>query len=297
MVIQRSVGVLNFQLMRFKLSVFALLPMLFFISACGGPSADQSSTAASDEEAAPMLASEQITYSTDSTDMIGYLTFDESVEGKRPGVLVVHEWWGHNDYARKRADMLAELGYVALAVDMYGDGKLAEHPDDAGKFMMSVIRNFPVAKARFEAAIEALKQNPNVDPERIGAVGYCFGGSVVLSMANTGIEGLDAVASFHGGLTLPVMPEAGKITARVLVANGAEDPFVKEEHITAYTAAMDSAQADYKLINYEGAKHSFTNPEADANGEKFEMPLAYNATADTQSWEELKAMFAEVFGQ
>ena len=272
----------------------AILAIAFLMVACGGSASTEGETDNSNE---PMLASEQINYSTDSTNMIGYLTYDEHQEGKRPGILVVHEWWGHNEYARKRADMLAELGYVALAVDMYGDGKVAEHPEDAGQFAMSVMGNFPTARARFQAAIEALKSNPNVDPNQIGAIGYCFGGSVVLAMANAGID-LDAVASFHGGLQLPVMPGAeGPVKAKVLVANGADDPFVTAEQIEAYTSAMDSLGADYKLINYEGAKHSFTSPEADANGEKFEMPLAYNEEADVQSWEEMKALFAEAFKQ
>lgn len=235
------------------------------------------------------------TYSTDTTDMIGYLAYDEAVSEKRPGILVVHEWWGHNDYARMRADMLAELGYVALAVDMYGDGQQADHPDDAGKFAMSVMGNFPTAEARFRAAVETLKADPRVDAESIAAIGYCFGGGVVLSMANTGLEDLDAVASFHGGVALPVMPEAGKVNTRVLVCNGADDPFVTADQIENYKTAMDEAGANYKFINYPGAKHSFTSKEADANGEKFELPLAYNKEADEQSWEEMKQMFAEVF--
>ena len=243
------------------------------------------------------VVGEEVTYKTDMATMIGYLSYDSSKEEKRPGVLVVHEWWGHNDYARKRADMLAELGYVALAVDMYGEGKQADHPDDAGKFAMSVMSNFPTAEARFRAAVETLKADPRVDPNSIAAIGYCFGGGVVLSMANTGMEDLDAVASFHGSLALPVMPEEGKVNTRVLVCNGAADPFVTPENIADYTAAMDKAQADYKLINYEGAKHSFTSKEADANGEKFGLPLAYNEEADKKSWEEMKAMFADVFGQ
>ncbi|MEL6660706.1 MAG: dienelactone hydrolase family protein [Bacteroidota bacterium] len=216
---------------------------------------------------------------------------------KRLGVLVVHEWWGHNDYARQRVDMLAEMGYVALAVDMYGDGQQADHPDDAGKFAMSVVRNFSTAEARFLAAIETLKANPQVDAESLAAIGYCFGGGVVLSMANTGLEDLDAVVSFHGGLGLAVMPEAGKVNPRVLVCNGADDPFISAEQIDAYTAAMDEAGAQYEFINYPGAKHSFTNKAADANGEKFDLPLAYNQEADEQSWAAMTALFAEVFGQ
>lgn len=275
--------------------------LAFFFIGCGTDAPTQeetdSSTAPS-TEAAPMgqkLIGEEVTYATDTTKMIGYLAYQDGATDKRPGILVVHEWWGHNDYARKRADMLAEMGYVALAVDMYGEGKQADHPDDAGKFAMSVMGNFPTAEARFKAAVDQLKEDPRVDPESIAAIGYCFGGGVVLSMANTGIEDLDAVVSFHGSLGLPVMPEAGKVNARVLVCNGADDPFVTAEQISAYKTAMDQAGANYEFINYEGAKHSFTSTEADDNGEKFGLPLAYNEEADKQSWAAMTALFSDVF--
>lgn len=246
------------------------------------------------EETQPEYVGEEISYATDSTTMNGYIAYDKNDTGKSPGILVVHEWWGHNDYARKRADMLAELGYVALAVDMYGEGKKAGHPEDAQKFAMSVMGNFDTAKERFSKAMETLKNNPKVDSEKIGAIGYCFGGSVVLSMANAGYD-LDGVVAFHGGLQLPVMPEKGDVKAKVLICNGAEDPFVAPEHVAAYTAAMDSAQADYQYIAYENAKHSFTSKIADSVGKQFELPLAYNQKADEASWEEMKSLFNEVF--
>ncbi|MEM7296810.1 MAG: dienelactone hydrolase family protein, partial [Bacteroidota bacterium] len=203
-------------------------------------------------------------------------------------------WWGHNEYSRMRADMLADLGYVALAVDMYGDGKQAEHPNDAGQFAGAVLGNFDVAKARFEAAMKTLKNHPNVDPDKIGAIGYCFGGSTVLSMANAGYD-LDAVAAFHAGLQLPVMPEEGSVKGKVLVANGAADKFITEQQIADYRAAMDAAGADYTFINYEGALHSFTSKAADEYAEKFEMPIAYDAAADSASWEEMKVLFTAAF--
>jgi dienelactone hydrolase len=275
--------------------ILFLTGSLFFITACGGDS-NTTATEETTEETTmePKIVGEEVTYKADTTEMIGYIAYDENTTEKRPGVLVVHEWWGHNEYVRERAKMLAELGYVALAVDMYGDGKQADHPDDAGKFAMSVMSNFPTAEARFNAALEVLRNHPKVANEDIGAIGYCFGGGVVLSMANTGAD-LDAVASFHGSLGLPVMPEKGKTTARILVLNGAADPFVTPEQIAAYTKAMDKAEANYKLINYEGAVHAFTSKGADAYGEKFGLPLAYNKEADEQSWEEMKALFSEVF--
>lgn len=243
----------------------------------------------------PQVNGEEVTYSTAATEMKGYLATDANKKGKRPGVLVVHEWWGHNDYVRKRADMLAEMGYVAIAVDMYGDGKQAEHPEDAGKFSGQVFENIDEAKARFEAAMETLKAHPDVDQEQIAAIGYCFGGSVVLSMANAGYD-LDAVAAFHAGVALPI-PPSEEIQAKILVANGADDPFVPEEQVQDYKQAMDAAGADYRYIAYPGAVHAFTSPDATAMGEKFELPLAYNQEADEQSWMEMQKLFDSVFKQ
>ncbi|MCX2681372.1 dienelactone hydrolase family protein [Galbibacter sp. EGI 63066] len=235
----------------------------------------------------------ELVYETDSTSMKGYVAYNSNLKEKRPGVLVVHEWWGHNEYSRERADMLAELGYVALAVDMYGDGKMAQHPDDAGKFSGMVMKNIDVAKARFDAALEALKNNPHVDPDKIAAIGYCFGGSVVLTMADMGVD-LDAVAAFHSGVQLPVMPTKD-IKAKILVCNGAADPFVSEESIINYTKAMDSVGADYEYIAYEDAVHAFTSKAADSLGKKFDLPLAYNQDADEKSWAELQKLLNEVF--
>lgn len=246
-----------------------------------------------DEPKATVVQGEEVSYKTDSTTMKGYISNNPELEGKRPGILVVHEWWGHNKYSRERADKLAELGYVALAVDMYGDGKQAQHPDDAGKFAGMVMKNIDVAKARFDAALSVLKSNPHVDQEKIAAIGYCFGGSVVLTMANMG-EDLDAVAAFHSGVQLPVMPSED-IKAKILVCNGAEDPFVSEESIINYTKAMDSVNADYEYIAYEDAVHAFTSKDADSLGKKFDLPLAYNKQADEKSWEELKKLLNEVF--
>jgi dienelactone hydrolase len=225
--------------------------------------------------------------------MKGYIAYDKNIEAKRPGIIVVHEWWGHNDYTRERADMLAELGYTAIAIDMYGDGKQAAHPEDAGKFSGMVMKNIEVAKARFDAALELLKNHPSVNSEDIAAIGYCFGGSVVLTMANAG-EDLDAVAAFHSGVQLPIMPN-DKLKAKVLVANGADDPFVSEESINTFKSAMDSINADYEYISYPGAKHAYTSKGATALGEKFNLPLEYNAEADEKSWEALKTLLTETF--
>jgi dienelactone hydrolase len=177
-------------------------------------------------------------YTSDSTVMKGFLVYDSTIKDKRPGVLIVHEWWGLNDYARKRARMLAELGYTALALDMYGDGKQANHPDDAQKFAMSIFSNIKSGEERFLAAYNLLKSQETVDPNNIAAIGYCFGGGVVLHMARIGTD-IKAVVSFHGGLE-PVQPaEEGKIKATILVCNGADDPFVTQGQIDAFKSEMD----------------------------------------------------------
>ena len=237
----------------------------------------------------------EVSYATDSTNLKGYIAYDENSKVKRPAVLIVHEWWGHNDYVRERADMLANLGYTAMAVDMYGDGKQADHPDDARKFVMSVFSNLPEAKARFNAAMTVLKSHESVDADRLASIGYCFGGSVALTMANSGAD-LDAVAAFHSGVALPVMPN-DRLKARVLVCNGAADPFIKPESVAVFTKAMDSIGAKYEYIAYPGVKHSFTSKAADANGEKFKLPLAYDAEADEKSWNSLQQLLKTTFSE
>jgi dienelactone hydrolase len=234
------------------------------------------------------IKGEEVEYKAGNTVHKGYLVYDDVIAGKRPGVLVVHEWWGHNEHARNSARKLAEAGYVALALDMYGDGKRADHPDQAGKFAGEVGKNLPLMKSRFGAGMKLLRKQAQVDGKRVAAIGYCFGGSVVLQMAREG-ENLRGVASFHGGLATEHPAKPGKVKARVLVLNGADDLMVPAEQIAAFKNEMESAKVDYKLVNYPGAKHSFTNPDADANGAKFNMPLAYNAKADQESWAELQA--------
>jgi dienelactone hydrolase len=272
-----------------KVLITFFVTSLLLISAC---SKKESSDMRSTEKTRP--ANKEISYTVDTTIMKGYMAYPQNPDGKSPGILVVHEWWGHNAYARKRADMLADLGYVALAVDMYGDGIQADHPQDAQKFAMNVMGNFETAKARFEKALETLKADPRVDPDKIGAIGYCFGGSVVLSMANSGLD-LDAVAAFHAGLQLPVQPEKGKIKAKILVCNGEADPMIPESDVTAFKKSMEEASVDYKYVSYEGAMHAYTNPGATALGKKFNLPLAYDQKADQASWAELKKFLAASF--
>lgn len=219
------------------------------------------------------IRGQEVSYSDGTVTMKGYLAYDDALEGKRPGVLVVHEWWGHNDYARSRARMLAAMGYTALAVDMYGDGRTASHPAEAGAFAGAVRRNLPLARARFEAALEALRRHPTVATDRTAALGYCFGGSVVLEMARLGLD-LDAVVSYHGSLALSTPAEPGRVKARVAVFTGADDPMIPPAQVEGFRQDMDKVGARLTLVSYPGVKHSFTNPEADQLGARFGLPLA-----------------------
>jgi dienelactone hydrolase len=246
------------------------------------------------EEVNKNIHTEEVEYAAGGVTLKGYLAYDTSIMGKRPGVLVVHEWWGHNEYARKRARMLAKLGYTALAVDMYGSGKTADHPDDATRFMNEVLENMERGEARFNAALGILKRHSATDPERIAAIGYCFGGGVVLHMARSGAD-LRGVASFHGNLGSSHTPEPGSVKAKVLVLHGADDRLIPPPQVEAFKMEMDTARVDYRFIAYKGAMHSFTNPDADKFAERFDMPLGYNEKADKLSWQEMKGFFEEVF--
>lgn len=242
----------------------------------------------------PNIVGEEVTYQAGDTALKGYIAYDKTITKKRPGILVVHEWWGHNEYSRKRARMLAELGYTALAVDMYGEGKQASHPEDAQKFSGEVMSNMPDAVKRFEAAQQLLEKHSTVDSEKVSAVGYCFGGAVVLQMARNGLD-LDGVASFHGNLMTAKPAEKGKLKAKVLVLTGAADPFIPAEQVQGFQKEMTAAGADLKLVEYPGVKHSFTNPDADKFGEQFKLPLAYDKEADEKSWAELKTFLGELY--
>ncbi len=288
--------------MKKELRYFTFLLLVILVS-CGtqkGDSEDKtegetSESAAEAPEQAPMdIKGEEVTYEADSISMNGFIAYNAGQAGARPGILVVHEWWGHNDYARKRAKMLAEMGYVALAVDMYGDGLQADHPEDAGKFSSAVFQNLDGAKARFLKAMEVLKANPATDSTKIAAIGYCFGGGVVLHAARFGFP-LAGVVSFHGSLDTATPAAEGDIKAAILVCHGADDPFVSAESLEGFKKEMADAGANLTFKAYEGAKHSFTNPDADTVGQKFELPLAYNEAADKASWEDMKVFFDGIF--
>jgi dienelactone hydrolase len=237
------------------------------------------------------VQTQEIEYKSNDKILKGYLAYDDASDAKRPGVIVVHEWWGHNEYSRKRARMLAELGYVALAIDMYGDGKTAAHPSQAGEFAKEVMSNQDQAKARFLAGLDVLKNFHLTDASRIGAIGYCFGGATVLNMALAGVD-LKAVVSFHGSLpTPPADLKHGQVKAKVLVCHGGDDQFITQEQISTFKNGLDAAKVDYQFKIYPGAKHSFTNPDADQLAAKFNMPISYNQEADQQSWHDMQEFF------
>jgi dienelactone hydrolase len=239
------------------------------------------------------LKEENISYTGDGVTMNGFIAYDENKEGARPAVLVIHEWWGLNDYAKSRAKQLAGLGYIAMAVDMYGNGKTADNPDSAGKYAGPFYSNPQMTKARFDAALEKLKTYSQTDGNKIAAIGYCFGGAQVLNLARLG-EDLKGVVSFHGNL-LGVPLDKNKLKADILVCHGAADPFVKQDEVEKFKRQMDSAGAKYTFKAYEGAVHAFTNPNATAMGEKFKLPIKYDAAADSASWRDMKEFFGRIF--
>lgn len=236
------------------------------------------------------LRTRTMEYKQGTTVLTGYVAWDDAKPGKRPAVLVVHEWWGHNAHARRQAERLAQAGYVGFALDMFGKGKLAQHPKDAQAFVAEATASFPAERARFEAALAEAKRLPEVDASRIAAFGYCFGGAVALDMARAGVP-LAAVVTFHGSLGTQ-LPPPPTLTPRILVQTGADDPMIGAEAIESFKKAMTQSHATFQVISYPGAKHSFTNPEADKAG----IPaLAYNKAVDDKSFAAALAWLGEAF--
>jgi len=274
-----------------------LLPACIFLVFCScNSSTDESSTNQSSttqtEMKTPKIKEETVSYSIDSLNMNNYLAFDENVEGKRPGVLVIHEWWGLNDYTKRRAKMLAELGYVAMAVDMYGNGRIGTDPGAAQNLAMPYYQHPDMAKKIFDRAVEELKKNPNVDQTKIAGIGYCFGGGMLLNFVRMG-EPLNGIVSFHGSLLgTPANKDLTK--AEILICHGEADSFVNAE-VAPFKKQMDSIGKSYTFKSYPGATHAFTNPDATETGKKFKMPIEYNATADTASWNDMKEFFGKIF--
>ncbi len=269
---------------------------LIFLSAVSCNSKDKKDTAVVTDITQTKTLSvktEEVPYTGDGVTMKGFVAYDESLSSLRPVVLIVPEWWGIGDYTKGRAKQLAELGYLAFAIDMYGEGKTADSPDEAGKLAGPFYAPTQLAANRFEAALAKIKTYPNADTTRIAAIGYCFGGAMVLNMARLG-KPLKGVVSFHGNL-IGAPADKNLLKADILVCHGEADSFVPAAEVAAFKKQMDSIQAAYTFKSYPGATHAFTNPNADEKGKKFNLPIAYNAAADTASFNEMKMFFNKIF--
>jgi dienelactone hydrolase len=240
--------------------------------------------------ASAKVVSQTLNYRQNDTALQGYLAYDDTVKGKRPGVLVVHEFWGLNEFAKERADKLAQMGYVALAVDMYGGGKVTQDREEARK-LASHVRSTPLMRERAKAGLEVLRKHNLVDPKRLAAIGFCFGGTTVLELAYSGAD-LRGVASFHGGLTAPKPEDLKNLKASILVLHGAEDPHIKPEEIKAFQDGMRQAGADWQMVYYGGAVHSFANPKAGSDKSK---GAAYDPKAAARSWQLMGLFLGELF--
>jgi len=243
--------------------------------------------------ASAAVKTSKVEYEVDGTKHIGFIAYDDAAKGKQPGVLVFHEWWGLDDYAKKRAEQLAGLGYVAFCADMYGEGKMTEHPKDAGKMAQAVRMNAKLWLSRAEAALKKLQSHEGVDTDKIAAIGYCFGGSTALTLAYSGAP-LEAVATFHAALPTPTAEQAKAIKAKILVCHGADDFFIPKEAIDKFKAALDGAKVKYQFESYPGTVHSFTVPGADKKEIK---GMAYNEEADKKSWQQMRDLFKETLGR
>ncbi len=237
------------------------------------------------------IKSETVDYQDGDDKLRGYIYYDDQIEGKRPGVIVVHEWWGLDDYARGRAERLAKLGYVAFAIDMYGKGRVAEHGDEAKEWMTQITANIDAWQRRALLALDILKKHPMVDAGNTAAIGYCFGGATVMQMAYSGAD-LKAVASLHGSLPPATPEQAAKVHAMVYVAHGADDAFVPKERVDAFRSALNSAGVDVRFVEFPGVRHSFTVPDADKHGME---NLKYNKNADETSWQQLQETLSKAF--
>jgi dienelactone hydrolase len=237
------------------------------------------------------VVTRSVSYSQGGAALEGYLAYDDAISGKAPGVLVVHEWWGLNDYARGRAEKLARLGYVAFAVDMYGKGKATEHPDQAGAWMKKITTNMDAWQKRALAGLEILKKQPQVDPDRLAAIGYCFGGATVQVLAYSGAD-LKGIVSFHGSLVPPSATQGKQTKAKMLICHGAQDPMNPPEALGKYVTALNATTIDWQLVAFGNTRHAFTNPDA---GQYGMVALAYNPASDRRSWQYMQYFFNEIF--
>lgn len=276
------------------LSIILLTFVTLMFSSCDNSKTTGSrSNKESSIEAEGGIRSERIVYTSGNDTLIGYLFYDSSSEEARPGIIVVHEWWGNNEYPRMRARQLAELGYTAFAADMYGNGKIVGTPQEAQQLAGQIYSDPQILKKRMMAAYDTLSKMSQTDKSKIGAIGYCFGGTVSLNAASMGVP-LDAVVSFHGGLKgFTSSPEMKQ--TYVLVCNGRSDEFITREDIRNFKKEMEKNGIAYEFKEYEGATHAFTNPNSTETGKKYQIPIAYNETADKASWQDMKDFFDKNF--
>jgi dienelactone hydrolase len=243
----------------------------------------------------PNIKEEIVSYTSGGVTYKGFIAYDENIKGKRPAILVVPEWWGLNDYPRMRARKLAELGYIAMAADVFGDGKIAANPTEAQEFTTPFYKDPTLVKSRLDAALRKLKEYPQTDPNNVAAIGYCFGGYVVLNYAKLGAD-LKGVVSFHGGMG-GVPADKKLLKAKVLVCQGGSDKFVSQKDVNKFKHQLDSIGAGITVKIYANATHAFTNPDATATGKKFNMPIEYNPEADKNSWDDMKMFFGKIFNK
>lgn len=242
------------------------------------------------------IQTKTVNYAFEDVAMTGHAAWDADRDGARPVVMVVHEWWGCNDYPRRRAEMLAELGYVGFAVDLYGGGRTAADTDEASELMNGLLADRSVLRGRFGAALETARGLARADPGKVAAIGYCMGGGIVLHAARHGAD-LAAACSFHGALSLAVASEEDDVgvTARMVAYHGEADEFVPPDDVHAFLEEVEKARADCIFVLMPGATHGFTNPAATARGEKYGLPLRYSETADRASWNHMQLVLAEAF--
>ena len=275
---------------------FTVLAIAAFItlSACQKEKTATSDHTVAEETAvsAENIKTEDVTYAVNGKNYRSFVAYDATMSSVRPVVMVIPEWWGLNDYAKKRAEMLAELGYFAMAVDYYGDGKVVDNPTDAENNAKPFYQNPADSKTVFDGAKAQLANYPNADSKKVAVIGYCFGGAQALNMARQESD-LKGAVSFHGNLMTGVKPQNN--TVPMLIANGANDSFVPAEEIAAFKKEMDSAKVKYTFIDYPNSLHAFTNPASTEVGKKFNMKIAYNKEADEKSWQEMKTFLEGIF--
>ena len=242
-----------------------------------------------------MVKEEPVTYTSNGVTLKSFVYYKESQKGKRPAIVVIPEWWGNNEYSKMRAHKLAELGYIAIATDFYGEDKIASDPKEAQELATPFYKDAQLGESRMLAAIAKLKEFPQTDVNKIAAIGYCFGGSMVLNAAVLGTPELKGVVSFHGGLSAVPLATAGSVKSKILICHGEADKFVPPADVSRFESNLDSVNVPYTFIAYANATHAFTNPASTETGKKFSMPIEYNEAADNKSWNDMKEFFKKIF--